>query len=142
MAADLNPLIRVQKHSLEQKQKFLAELYRQAEEYEAQKAHMLITLEEERQNLEGMGVEMLAYFGPYEKSVNDRAKEIEEALVTLNTRIDMAREDIRTAFGELKKIEMTQEARDEAEEKEINIKQSYVLDEIGIEVFRRGKAEG
>ena len=139
--ADLNPLIRVQKHALEQKQKFLAELYRQAEEYEGQKTQMLKTLEEEREKLSDMGVEMLAYFGPYEASVDARVKEIDEALLTLNTRIDLAREDMRAAFAELKKIEMTQEDRDAAEAKEIDKKQSDELDEIGLEVFRRKQGE-
>ena len=141
MAADLNPLIRVQKHALEQKQKFLAELYRQAEEYETQKNTMLETLEGERTKLEEMGTEMLRYFGPYEASVDARVKEIDEALLTLNTRIDMAREDMRAAFAELKKIEMTQEERDAQEQREIDKKQSDELDEIGLEVFRRKQSE-
>ena len=141
MAADLNPLIRVQKHALEQKQKFLAELYRQAEEYEGQKEHMLKTLEEEREKLDDMGVEMLRYFGPYEAGVDARVKEIDEALLTLNTRIDLAREDMREAFAELKKIEMTQEERDVAEQRDIDKKQSDELDEIGLEVFRRKQNE-
>jgi flagellar export protein FliJ len=141
MAADLNPLIRVQKHALEQKQKFLAELYRQAEEYEKQKEHMLETLEKERNNLEGMGPEMLSYFGPYSESVKERCKEIDAALLTLNTRIDFAREEIRNAFAELKKIEMTQEERDNQEQKAIDKKQSDELDEIGLEVFRRKQSE-
>jgi len=141
MAADLNPLIRVQKHALEQKQKFLAELYRQAEEYENQKTNMLETLEKERASLSDMGVEMLSYFGPYEASVDARVKEIDEALLTLNTRIDMAREDMRAAFAEFKKIEMTQEERDAEEQRGIDKKQSSELDEIGLEVFRRKQGE-
>lgn len=141
MAADLNPLIRVQKHSLEQKQKFLAELYRHAEEYESQKKNMLETLEQEREKLDGMGVEMLSYFGPYEKNVKSRVREIDEALLTLNTRIDLAREDIREAFAELKKIEITQEEREAQEQRGMNKKQSDELDEIGLEVFRRKQNE-
>ena len=137
MAADLYPLIRVQKHALEQKQKFLSELYRQAEEFESQKTNMLETLEKERVNLKDMGVEMLAYFGPYEKGVKARVKEIDEALVTLNARIEKAREEIRDAFAELKKVEMTQEERELAEQKAVDKKQSDELDEIGLEVFRR-----
>lgn len=141
MAADLNPLIRVQKHALEQKQKFLAELYRHAEDYENQKTTMLTTLDEEREKLNGMDVEMLGYFGPYEKNVKARVKEIDEALLTLNTRIDFAREEMREAFAELKKIEMTQEERDAQEQREVDKKQSDELDEIGLEVFRRKQSE-
>ena len=141
MAADLTPLIRVQKHALEQKQKFLAELYRQEEEYKNQKQTMLETLEEERRNLDPSDVEILAYFGPYEKNVKQRVEDIDEALLTLNTRIELAREDMREAFAELKKIEMTQEEREAAEQREVDKKQSDELDEIGLEVFRRKQKE-
>ena len=139
---DLTPLIRVQKHVLEQKQKFLAELYRQAEEFENQKDTMLKTLERERENVKDMGVEMLSYFGPYVESVEARVEEIDTALETLNTRIDMAREDIRSAFAELKKVEITQENREEEEQRGINKKESDELDDIGLEVFRRKQREG
>ncbi len=141
MAADLNPLIRVQKHALEQKQKFLAELYRQAEEYEAQKEAMLKTLEEEREKLDDMGVEMLRYFGPYEAGVDERVKEIDAALLALNARIDFAREDMRAAFAELKKIEITQEERDAQEKRAHDKRENAALDEIGLEVFRRRQGE-
>lgn len=139
--ADLNPLIRVQKHALEQKQKFLAELFRQAEEYENQKTSMLKTRDEEREKLSELGVEMLSYFGPYSKSVDERVAEIDAALAVLNNRIELAREDIRSAFNELKKVEITQSNRDEEEQKVIDKKVSYELDEIGIEVFRRNQKE-
>lgn len=139
--ADLNPLIRVQKHALEQKQKFLAELFRQAEEYENQKTSMLKTRDEEREKLSELGVEMLSYFGPYSKSVDERVAEIDAALAVLNNRIELAREDIRSAFNELKKVEITQSNRDEEEQKVIDKKVSNELDEIGIEVFRRNQKE-
>ena len=139
--ADLNPLIRVRKHALEQKQKFLAELYRQAEEYETHKKVMLFTLEEEREKLADMGPEMLSYFGPYSESVNARVEEIDEALVTLNARIEVAREDMRAAFAEMKKLEITQGRRDDEDRRELEKKLADELDEIGLEMFRRGKGE-
>ena len=139
--ADLNPLIRVRKHALEQKQKFLAELYRQAEEYEAQKQTLLKTLEEEQEKLDGMGPEMLMYFGPYSESVKERVEDIDYALAKLNTRIDAAREDMRAAFAEMKKLEITQGRRDDEERKELEKKLSDELDDIGIDLFRRQREE-
>jgi len=139
--AELDSLIRVRKHVVEQKQKFLAELYRQAEELQGQKSTMLTQLDEERKTVKEMGVEMLSYFGPYAEAVRTRVEEIDEAMQTLNTRIDIAREDMRNAFAEMKKIELTKEARDAEQEAEINKKESAELDEIGIEGFRRNRAE-
>ena len=101
--ADLNPLIRVRKHAVEQKQKFLAELYRQAEELAAQKTSLETTLAEEQEKVKDMGIEMLAYFGPYSKAVQDRIQDIEDDTAKLNARIEVAKDDMNLAFTDLKK---------------------------------------
>lgn len=139
--ADLEPLIRVRKHTVEQKQKFLAELYRQSEELETEKKSVLERLEVEREKVKEMQVEMLSYFGPYTDAVKERVSEIDEQRGNLETRIEIAREDMREAFAELKKIEITQERREAEEEAEISKKESDELDEIGLEIFRRQQAE-
>jgi len=139
--AKLDGLIRVRKHALDQKQKFVAELYRQAEELQNQKITLLDTLEDERKKVDEMGVEMLSYFGPYSEAVKERVTEIDQASETLESRIEIAREDMRAAFTELKKIELTQQAREESEEKAINKKESDELDAIAIEGFRRKQEE-
>ena len=140
--ADLSGLIRVRKHDLEQKQKFVAELYRQAEELYEQKTRLLTTLEEEQEKVKEFGVEMLSYFGPYSEAVRERVEDIDKAAQTLETRIEIAREDMRASYAELKKIEITQERREADEEKELNRKESMELDEMGIEGFRRRLEEG
>jgi flagellar protein FliJ len=140
--ADLNPLIRVRKHAVEQKQKFLAELYRQAEQLADQKQSMLRQLEEEREKLKNNNsVEMLKYFGVYTEAVKTRVKDIDEAVEKLNTRINIAREDMREAFAELKKIEITQERREAEEIAELEKRQAQLLDEMAIEGFRRRQGE-
>lgn len=139
--ADLDPLIRVRKHALEQKRKFLAELYRQAEELENQKTTLLDQLEEEREKLREMEADMLSYFGPYSEAVKTRVADIDEARSKLEIRIQAAQEDMRTSFAALKKIEITQEQRELAEENALNRKEAAELDEIGLEVFRRQRDE-
>lgn len=139
--ADLKPLIRVRKHVVEQKQKFLAELYKQDEELAGQKQNLQEQMAEEREKLSEMGVEMMAYFGPYSDAVKLRVGDIDEARGKLATRISIAREDMRTAFAELKKIEITQERREAEDRAEISKKESIELDEIGVEVFRRQQEE-
>ena len=135
--ADLNPLIRVRKHTVEQRQKFLAELYRQAEELQDQKDSLLTTLQSEREKTKELGVEMLSYFGPYSDAVKDRVEDIDHAMEKLNFRIEVARDAMREAFAELKKVEITQERREEEEQAELKKKESDELDEIAIETFRR-----
>lgn len=135
--ADLDSLIRVRKHAVEQKQKFLAELYRQAEELEAQKKNMLDTLAEERKQVDQMGVEALGYFGNYSQAVKNRVEDIDDAMKKLNNRIEIARDDMARAFEDLKKIEITQERREAEEQKAIKKKEDDMMDEIALEGYRR-----
>lgn len=140
MVAELHSLIRVRKHAVEQKQKFLAELYRQAEALEQQKQTLLDQLETEKQAVKDMAIDFQTYFGAYAQSVKERVEEIDEARKALENRIDQAREDMRSAFAELKKIEMVQENRDKEERNALERKESLELDEIGIEGFRRNES--
>ena len=139
--ADLTGLIRVRKYAVEQKQKFLSELYRQAEELEAQKKTMLEQLAAEEAKVHEMGVEMLSYFAPYAKGVEQRVKEIDYSLKTLNKRIELTRDEVCAAFAELKKVELTQEARDDEEAAEIKKKDDMELDEIALQTFRKKELE-
>jgi flagellar protein FliJ len=140
--ADLNPLIRVRKHTVEQKQKFLAELYRQADELQNHKAALQRQMKEERDALEKMNtVDMIAAFSTYVEAVKERISDIDEAMKKLETRIEIAREDMREAFAEFKKIEITQERREAEEYRAIEKKQAELLDEAAIDGYRRRVAE-
>lgn len=135
--ADLDPLIRVRRHAIEQKQKVLAGLFRKAEDLAAQKAALLDQLETERRKIGEMGPEMAAFFGPYAESVKARVAGIDAEAEKLEVRIRVAQDDMREAFAELKQIEIVQERRNEEEKDEILRKEAAMLDEIGIEGFRR-----
>ena len=139
--ADLKPLIRVRKHGVEQRQKVLSELYRKAEQLAQEKRDLLTRLDEEQAHLEEMDVQMLSYFGPYSDAVHERVEEIDKAAKTLDARIEIARDDIRRAFADLKKVEITQERREEEEEKARNQKESKELDDIGVDRFLRNQEE-
>lgn len=139
--ADLTGLIRVRKHDLEQKQKTVAELYRQVEELTSQKTELLETLDEEQEKLQDFGVEMLSYFGPYSDAVHERVEDIDQATAKLETRIEIAREDMRLAYAELKKIEITHERRLEEERDEEEKRETSTLDEIALSGYLRQMAE-
>ncbi len=139
--ANLKPLIRVRKHAVEQKQKALAALYRRAEELDTQKKTLLEELTNERKNLNGLAVDYMVFFSKYEQSVKDRVEEITQARKALETHIENAREDMRQAFAELKKVEITQENRDKAENAAITRKETIAMDDIAIDRFRRAKEE-
>ncbi len=136
--ADLEPLIRVRRHTVEQKQKFLAELYRQAELLASTRQALLDGLQSERDAVEGSGdPEMLRDYKRYADGIRKKIAGIDKELRRLDTRIEIAREDMRDAFAELKKIEITHERREDEARAELKKQEAQTLDEIAVEGFRR-----
>lgn len=136
--ADLNPLIRLRKYRVEEKQKAMAELFRQAELLEGRKRTLLDdrareeTLSNESDELDAY-ITFLAYAGRLQKEI-DR---LNQNLSKLDLRIAKGQEELREAFAEQKKIEIIQRKRDEDDVAKEAVKESNMMDDIGIEGFRR-----
>ncbi|MAF97266.1 MAG: hypothetical protein CMH26_01365 [Micavibrio sp.] len=139
---DLFSLIRVRTHTVEQKQKVLADLYQKADELKNEREQSLEKLEREKIKAQEMDVSMLSYLGAYGDAVQERVEEIKEQELHLEKRIEIAQEDMRQAFAELKKVEITQENRKAEERAELDKKEMDGLDEIAIETYRRNLEEG
>ncbi|MFA7275834.1 MAG: flagellar FliJ family protein [Pseudobdellovibrionaceae bacterium] len=136
--ANLQPLIRLRKYRTEEKQKALAELFRQADLLEGRKRILLGDMERERKiaeesdQLDGF-VAYLSYAARLKKEI----EKIDVQIARMTARIEKAQDDIREAFSEQKKIEIIQRRRDEEEAQKEDKKESATLDEVGIETFRR-----
>lgn len=136
--AKLDSLVRLRRHAVDEKQKILAELYRQVERFEIRKKQFEEELIIERQALEKEKTpEMLAYFGRYSQIVRRDIGRLETEMKKLDGRIRQAQDDVREAFANMKRIEIVQTARQEAERKEQNARETGELDDIAIEGFRR-----
>ena len=135
--ARLDSLIRVRKHAIEQKQKFLAELYKQAEELKNQRDALETQLAIESEKTKDMDAEMLGFFAPYTEAVRVRIEDINEDREKLEIRIKSAQDDMRDAYAELKKVEIINERRIAEEMAEIEKKESEELDDIALDSFRR-----
>ncbi len=139
--ANLSSLIRLRKHTVDQKQKFLSGLYRQAEALEQKKKGYQDKLSTERALLEEQEMlEALAWFGRFAEGMKGQIALIDKDIANLEQRIEIARADLRNAFAELKKIEITNDRRIAAEKKAIQAKENKEMDEIGIESHRRKKS--
>lgn len=138
--ADLLSLIRLRKHTVEEKQKVLSALYREAEMFQLKKQQMEDQLAQERETAK-TNTDAAAYYGLYAENMRKKIDKIDEAIQRLNKRIEAAQEDVRAAFAEQKKIEIIQRNRDEEEEKERADKEVQLIDDIAIDGFRRKKDE-
>ena len=140
--ADLDPLVRYRKHGVDEKRRALAELYRQAEELNQQKnAIEEEVAEETRISEEQATVESAAYLGRYLQGAQLRIDALTKSIQEMEVRIAIAQEDMRSAFAEMKKVEITQRNRDAREQAEEKRKEEQELDDIAIENYRRRQDE-
>lgn len=139
--ADLSVLIRLHKHELDEKRQALAALYGDLALMERERR----ALEDEfaREKKEAEKMEEVHYtFAAYAETVQKRREEMDRLEAELSARIDVAKESLMETFGELKKYEMTQEERDRLAEEERRIRESKMMDDIGLEGYRRRSDEG
>lgn len=140
--ADLEPLIRLRKFRVEEKQKVLAELFRQAELLEVRKRMILDELDRERQMAEeGNNIDALVAYAAYSSRMAGEIDKLDGQIRKLDVRIEKAQDDMREAFSEQKKAQIIQDRRDAEEQAEQDAKDNKSLDEIGLEAFRRNEKE-
>ena len=138
--ADLNPLIRLRKYRVEEKQKALADLFREAERFEAVINGLLQQEEHERKLAEEKGdYETLTAYTLFAERVRGQVEFLRLGLAKVNARVVVAQDAMREAFGELKKIEIIQENRDAEEEKAALQRENKTMDEIGLQGFIRAQ---
>lgn len=138
--ARLKALIRVRRWELDQKQRELADLNRKAEAIVAEQMRLQREMEAEQQT--AMNHPEFAFtIAAYAARVILRQEQLESHLRTLERAIEQKRDDIRIAFQEVKKIEIAEERRLEAEREKLRHKEALALDEVGLEGFRRQQQE-
>lgn len=136
--ADLEALIRLRRHTVEEKQKVLADIYRQVEKIEEEKISLLARLQKEREAMEAdLTLETREYYGRFKSVVENTIEKLNISLKELEQRLNIAQENVRQAFADQKRVEIVHKRRQDEERAEINAKESNELDAIGIEGFRR-----
>ena len=136
--ADLNALIRLRKYRVEEKQKALAEVFRQAELLETRKRILLAEVDREQKLAEESGdVDAMVAYAAYAARVYTELKKLDYLISLMEPRIAKAQDEMREAFSEQKKAEIIQEQREQEEAEKIAKKENGNLDDIGVEVFRR-----
>lgn len=136
--ADLKSLIRLRRHAVEEKQKVLAEIYREVEKREGEKKALFARLDKERKAMEGdLNLETREYYGRFKGVIESGVERLNGELRELETRLTIAQEDVRAAFADQKRVEIVHERRKDEEQAAIDMKESNEMDDIGVEGFRR-----
>lgn len=136
--ADLEALIRLRRHTVEEKQKVLADIYRQVEKLEEEKQGLFDRLDKERKAMEeDLNLETRDFYGRFKGVIESGVERIDGELRDLEARLNIAQEEVRAAFADMKRVEIVHKRRQAEEKTEIRVKENNELDEIGIEGFRR-----
>lgn len=140
--ADLEGLIRLRKNTVEEKQRIIAELFRSAEKLEKRKKDLEDKLKKEREAIDNNPeLETLTFFGAFEQAAIRDIDRLADELKKWEQRIEIAQDDMRNAFADLKRVEIVAKRRKEEALAEQKAKETIELDEIGLEVFRRQDGE-
>lgn len=140
--ADLQALIRLRKHAVDEKQRAVAQLYREAETLEKQKKVVEDQMAHEKRLAEEMNrPEAISFYTRYAEGARKKIAALQISIKKMEGRIEAAQEDMRVAFAEMKKIQITQTRREKREAKAVQKKENAQMDDIAIEQYRRQTLE-
>lgn len=138
---DLKTLIRLHKWTLDEIQRKLGNLLR----FEAalmNRKELLKRQYDEEERIAGDNQIAALTFGAYVDWYVKEKERVEQALEDNRREILKVRDELLEAFQELKTFEISQENREQREKEELERKMNRVLDEIGLNLYRRNKAGG
>lgn len=133
--AELESLIRVRKHQVEEKQKILAALYKQAEDLQKERDNLIAQRALESEKAKETDALLQGYFAKYSAQVDLKLEGIDQKSEQLEKKITIAQNDVRIAFGDMKKIEIIDERRKAEHLAEIEKKEMDFLDEAALNGF-------
>jgi flagellar export protein FliJ len=132
----LPTLIRVRQWELEEKRRKLADL----EGLAAQLDEAIARLDDEVKMEQGIvqsSEEVNFAYAPYAAAAIERRRTLVASLEDVRQQVDAASQEVTIAYQELKKYEVAHDSRRRRARVEANRREQIVLDEIGVEGFRR-----
>jgi len=133
----LETLIRLRREALDGRRRALGDLESRRAALDREAAALEARLVCEQETARAAPEALYAYQAFARRVIAERAG-LQQAGRALDDRIAAAREDLRVAFGELKKFEIAHDQRVAAERRAEERAAQKVLDEIAVETFRRG----
>lgn len=132
----MKTLIKMQQKDLDELRREQTALEEQREQLMALLTRLENEMMEERKLAEGR-LEMGVYLEEYVARVKARQISIVQEIVQINIRLEQLAEQISTAFGELKKYEITKDNYDKGVQAVIDRREQIMLDEVGLRQFTR-----
>lgn len=137
MSGDLKTVIRVRRWEIDEKRRDLGALLAEEAALLSRRTALAEEIQAENACAREHVREADFTLGTYAARAHSRRLQLDAAIADANRRIEEARDELAQMFKDLKTFELAQEAREEAERKERDRKEQIVMDEIGLELFRR-----
>ena len=134
--SDLNSLIRLRRWQLDEKRRVLMDLHQLAMRLAAEKKKVEEEMAHEQEGASG-AMAHSPTFGAYVASAIARRRGLETSIGEVEERIEVAAEEVRASFQELKKYEVAQENREKKTRKKELDEENRLMDEIATEGHRR-----
>lgn len=138
--ANLDSLIRLHKHELDEQQKQLAELNSLATKIEQDIQNLEKQKEKETTAIQG-DVFLSAALPNYLEKCKKQKDDLVLSLEFIEEKIDEMRNSIQEKFTELKKFELIDTKRKNEKEKTLLKKENEELDEIALDNYRRNEKD-
>ncbi|WP_282609753.1 flagellar export protein FliJ [Pelagibius sp. Alg239-R121] len=134
----LHSLVRVHQWELDEKRQKLADMERLLEKLQNDLA-MIDQAYESEKVIAGTTPEASAAFPNYAAAVKQRRQRVEESIQALQGSIEETREEVRSAFQELKKYQTAESNQQRREQAKQVKREQQALDEVGLNLYRRRK---
>ena len=139
MAKALHTLIRLHQYRVDEKHREIGGMISVITDLERQVSQLEKQVSEEKAIAFASPEEAGVFFGNYAAHCILKKEQFAVAILEMEKKLATAREVIREEYKDLKGFALTQEARDKWEALEQARAEQAVLDEIGIQRFRRAR---
>ena len=137
--SSLDSLIRLHGWRLEEKRRVLADLESLMDELKRRARDLEAEIHNEQSAAAGSDEAAYAY-GAYAAEAINRREKLAQSAVEIASKIELARDDVRTAFQEVKKYEIALERKVKRERLEAARRERIEENDLGVEVFRRKRS--
>lgn len=138
--SQFDQLVKLRTWELDEKRRVLGELQREANALLARRREIEEELEREQSVASG-SVEASMTYNAYARAVMRRREQMDQAIAEAESRVEAANEEVRDAFGELRKAEIARDRYDERERIRLARIEQAQFDEMAQQIHRRNRAE-
>ncbi|WP_417783176.1 flagellar export protein FliJ [Terasakiella pusilla] len=141
MGKTLENLIRLHKYRVDEKRRVLGLLYGELNDLEQKLKDLYAQIANEQQIAQSMPEQAMFSYGRFHQRAMLIRDEIVQAIAQKEQEVEAARDEVNTAFQELKVYEEAEKNRKKREADERQRKENIEMDEIAMNLYRNNQSD-